>query len=190
MLIHHNNIRNEETDKKLQSLIHHNDKRQAKTDEQLRFLINYNSNRDEELEMIIEDALIKKLKDAGWSVSNVDFTEIFHPDGRKLLEWDGILQCKHEKSQKEILIVIETKQVVTAEKFNKFQRRLIKMKKVIEKASVDDDLFPYKEFLLCGVIAGPVIREDVDTSGFTNITLKQDQYYVNLEPTIFNITDL
>ena len=39
---------------------------QARTDKQIRSLINYNSNRDEELEILIEEAMVKKLKDAEW----------------------------------------------------------------------------------------------------------------------------
>jgi len=161
---------------------------QAKTDKQLRLLINKNSNRDEELEKLIEEALIKKLKDADWAVSVVDFTEIFRSDGRKLLEWDGILMCRHEQSQKDVLVVIETKQIVSIVKFENFKARLLKMKKAMKNAVVDDDLWPFRDFFLCGVIAGPVIRDEVDTSGFTYITLKEDQYEVYLEPSIFNST--
>ena len=164
------------------------DKQQAKTDKQLQLLINYNSNRDNELEKLIEEALIKKLKDAEWTVSVVEFTEIFRSDGRKLLEWDGILMCRHEKSQKDVLVVIETKQIVTMEKFENFKTRFLKMKKAMKNTTVDDDLWPFGDFLLCGAIAGPVIREEVDISGFTCITLKEDQYEVNLEPSIFNST--
>jgi hypothetical protein len=161
---------------------------QAKTDKQLRLLINKNSNRDEELEKLIEEALIKKLKDADWAVSVVDFTEIFRSDGRKLLEWDGILMCRHEQSQKDVLVVIETKQIVSIVKFENFKARLLKMKKAMKNAVVDDDLWPFRDFFLGGVIAGPVIRDEVDTSGFTYITLKEDQYEVYLEPSIFKST--
>ena len=161
---------------------------QAKTDKQLRLLINKNSNRDEELEKLIEEALIKKLKDADWAVSVVDFTEIFRSDGRKLLEWDGILMCRHEQSQKDVLVVIETKQIVSIVKFENFKARLLKMKKAMKNAVVDDDLWPFRDFFLFGVIAGPVIRDEVDTSGFTYITLKEDQYEVYLEPSIFKFT--
>ena len=163
------------------------DKQLAKTDKQLRLLINYNSNRDEELEMFIEEAMVRKLKDAEWTVSVAEFTEIFRSDGRKLLEWDGILMCRHEKSQKDVLVVIETKQIVTMEKFEKFKTRFLKMKKAMKNTVVDDDLWPFRDFLLCGVIAGPVIKEEEDISGFTFI-LKEDQYEVNLEPLIFNST--
>jgi hypothetical protein len=62
------------------------------------------------------------------------------------------------------------------------------MKKAMKNAVVDDDLWPFRDFSLCGVIAGPVIREEVDTSGFTYITLKDDQYDVHLEPSIFKST--
>ena len=165
-------------------------KESAKTEKQLRSLIGYNQNRDEELEFLIEEALIKKLKDAEWTVSRAGFTEIIRSDGRILVEWDGILQCKHEKSSKEVLAVIETKQIMTVEKFENFKLRLMKTKRAIKNSADDDDLFFFKDFLLCGVIGSPVIREDVDTSGFTYITLKQDQYEVNLEPTIFNSTVL
>jgi hypothetical protein len=61
------------------------------------------------------------------------------------------------------------------------------MKKAMEKPQDDDDLWPFKKFLPCGVIAAPVFRDDVDLSGLTSITLKEDQYEVSLEPSIFNV---
>ena len=73
---------------------------QTNTDKQIRMLLNYNRNRDEELEEVIEETLIEKLRDEEWTVSKVGFTEIFRSDGRKLLEWDGIIQGKHKKRQK------------------------------------------------------------------------------------------
>jgi hypothetical protein len=159
-------------------------KSQKKTDGQLRSLINYNQNRDHELEEVIEETLMKKLRDQNWAMSKVDFTEIVRPDGRNLLEWDGIIQGANRITGKKILLVIETKQVFTADKLDNFKVRFLKMKNAMEKAQVYDDLYPFKHFLLCGAVAAPVFREDVDPSGFTCITLKEDQYEVSLESSI------
>ena len=64
----------------------------------------------------------------------------------ELLEWDGILMYRHEKSQKGVLVVIETKQIVTMEKFEIFKTRFLEMKMAMKNTVVDDDLWPFRDF--------------------------------------------
>jgi len=115
---------------KTEELIGNLAKSQAKTEIKLRQLIGYNSNRDQELEDAIEEALFRKLQDSGWNVVRVGFTEIYQ-DNRLILEWDGIIEAKHVESSRNVLFVIETKQIFTVEKFESFRKRFAKMKKSI-----------------------------------------------------------
>ena len=57
---------------------------------------------------------------------------------------------------------------------------------MLMKQAVDDNkLFPFKNFKLCGVVARPNFKANFDISGFSYVTMKQDQYQVILDPNIF-----
>ena len=144
------------------------------------------SRKDSELEDAVQEALINKLLSIGWTVEPTGFTEVYRQGSRKkLLEWDGIFIASSDALHKRLLIVIETKQIFTAEKFENFKERLVKMQKAMISAEVDDDLWPFKNVPLCGVIASPVIRGDVNVSEYTHVTVKQDQFDVMLDSNLF-----
>jgi len=137
----------------------------------------HNKNRDRELELNVEDAVFRKLQDSGWSVTKLDSRTISAPGGRKLLEWDGILKAKHEESSRNVLIVIETKQIFTSKKFDDFKERFATMKKAMENENDEyAALLPFKNHELRGVIGSPVIQPGLATSDFSYVTAKIDQF--------------
>jgi hypothetical protein len=158
---------------------------QAKLIGQIEQVMNYNRNRDEELEEVLDEVFFNALKNRGWNVTRLNCTEIYDA-GELQLEWDGIFSAHHPNHLPEKrLFLVETKQVFLMKKFVSFKKRFTKMKNLMNTLHADNEFFCYKDHLLCGVIASPVIQFvlNVTNDNFSSITLKRDffdQYEVTI----------
>jgi hypothetical protein len=117
-------------------------KQQKRTNTQLMQLIQYNQNRDLELEHMSAISLMNELESAGYEVHKLPDKFIYHPDDSTLLEWDGILAAEHHALNRRIIFVIETKQIFTIEKWNKFDERIKVMAAFMQAISANTTFLP------------------------------------------------
>jgi len=150
----------------------------ARVDASLKQLIDYNHNRDSELELQMRDVYFDALLKENWHVEIIDVDVIYSPDGKSIIEWDGILfGTLHGLSP--TLFLIETKQVATLAKYNSLLERVGNMssnilpKILLHNASKSDDV-KYKssinklikhlrgqEYNTAGVLASPGFPVDL-----------------------------
>jgi hypothetical protein len=159
-----------------------------KSTSSFQLLINYNSNRDKELEETLDEVLLIALEDLGWNSTRIDLHNVYNSSNHIILEWDGIYSSHHIQNPDSTkrLFIVETKQVFRKNKFFDFKERFEKMRNFLTTVDPDNAFFPFRDHLLCGVVASPTIKFPVDLiteSNFSSITLKRDvsdQYEVKL----------
>ena len=98
----------------------------ARVNTSIKQLIDYNKNRDKELELQMKDVYFCALLKENWSVEIIDVDVIYSPDGKSIIEWDGILFGTHADFDPTFFF-IETKQVATSAKYNSLVERVANM---------------------------------------------------------------
>lgn len=102
-----------------------------KTDNQLKQLINYNKNRDNDLESVISGRFLQKLQQEGWSVSKLNFHQVYDHAGTNLFGFDSVMFAAHVNQSNPILFFGETKQLFTRSKLIGFYCRLERMQREV-----------------------------------------------------------
>lgn len=155
---------------------------QEKTNFQLSQLIRYNQNRDNELELLLENSLVNELESLGYSVTKLSDRLIYDPYGNTILEWDGIILAEHKDWNRKIMFLLETKQLLTIGKWNKFLERLQVMEINMQRIHSHQS-FVYDDSLGLSVSSDSIdnnsfhYQSNIQTSYTDNPYQHRNQYY-------------
>jgi len=101
------------------------------TNDYLDQLIKYNSDIDNDVESILSGIFLRKLQQEGWSVSKLDFHQVYDHAGTNLFGFDSVMFAVHANQSNPILFFGETKLVITQSKLTGFYCRLERMQREV-----------------------------------------------------------
>ena len=179
------------------------DKQIAKTDNQMSELIKYNQNRDRELEEIIGEAFLDALTEAGWEIQRIAVRNIFKENGSLQSEWDSIFYATHSSIEFPRLFFVESKQILSVQKYSDARVRLSETKSFLEIIDFEDKTATgvksftktkriFRPFFTSAlkkpkielVVGSPVLESNVkiqlEADGVSCVTFPEDQYVVTL----------
>ena len=194
-----NTVESAKTDLQISAL----SKQSAKTDLQMSEWIKHNQNRDWDLEEIIGEAFLDALTEAGWEIQRIAVRNIFKENGSLQSEWDGIFYATHSSIEFPRLFFVESKQILSVQKYSDARVRLSETKSFLEIIDFENTTATgvksftktktiFRPFFTSAlkkpkielVVGSPVLERNfkiqLEADGVSCVTFPEDQYVVTL----------